>query len=62
MEHIQNTDMHASLPFGSFKYTIVDCEQASYHKKWWRIDLPRVPAHQNIKYKIFPERRCENVL
>jgi len=42
--------------------TIVDCKQALDHKKWWGIDCPRMPAHQNRKCKISPELRHTNLL
>jgi len=52
IEYLQIADMHTSRLFGPFKRYNSRCKQAQDHKKQWRIDLPRVPAHQteNAKY------------
>jgi len=42
---------------GPLNDTIVDCKPVFDHKKWWKFDWPRVPAHQNWKCKISLERR-----
>jgi len=52
IEYLQIADMHTSCLFGPFKRYNGRCKQAQDHKKQWRIDLPRLPAHQteNVKY------------
>ena len=45
IEYLQIADMCTSLLFGPFKWYNSRCKQAKDHKKQWRIDLPRLPAH-----------------
>jgi len=52
MEYLQIADTHTSRLFGPCKQYNGRCKQAQDHEKQWRIDLPRLPAHQteNAKY------------
>jgi len=52
IEYLQIVDTRTSLLFGPFKRSNGRCKQAQDHKKQWRIDSPRPPAHQteNAKY------------
>ena len=52
MEYLQIADTHTSRLFGPFELYNSRCKQAQDHKKQWRIDLHRLPAHQteNAKY------------
>jgi len=51
-KYLQIANMRTSCPFGPIKWYNSRCKQAQDHKKQWRIDLPRLPAHQaeNAKY------------
>jgi len=52
IEYLQIADTCTSCLFQPFKRYNSRCKQAQDHKKQWRIDLPRLPAHQteNAKY------------
>ena len=52
IEYLQIADTRTSLLFGPFTRCNGRCKQAQDHKKQWRIDSPRLPAHQteNAKY------------
>jgi len=59
VRYLQSADTRTSCLFGPLNDNVVDCKRALYHKKWLKIDWPRVPAHHNRKYKISLE--CRNV-
>jgi len=64
IEYLQIADTRASRLFGPFKPYNCRCKQAQDHKKQWRIDLPRLPAHQteNAKYLQNANTRASRLL
>jgi len=64
IEYLQIVDMRTSCLFGPFKWYNGRCKQAQDHDKQWRIDLPRLPAHQteNAKYLQNADMRASRLL
>jgi len=64
MEYLQIADTRTSHLFRPFKRYNGRCKQAKDHKKQWRIDLPRLPAHQteNEKYLQIADMRAPRLL
>jgi len=62
IEYLQIADTRTPRPSGPFKQYNGRCKQAQDHKKQWRIDLPRLPAHQNRKCEISPEHGHASLL
>jgi len=64
IEYLQIADMCTSRLFRPFKRYNSRCKQAQDHKKQWRIDLPRLPAHQieNAKYLQNANTRASHLL
>ena len=62
--YLQNMDACTSHIFRPFKRRNSRLKQVQDHKKQWRIDLPRLPAHQteNVEYLQNADTRASRLL